>query len=244
VRWYAIIEVKKSDGSMVELDDGELCYLCGNSLDVFCLESKDDLIRKYVRSEDGWREKINLVRAGFEACVFKQFKEQRVSGSKKIALRVSLIAAFITVAAFEAHFGIVITKVNLPVVKLWGPEGRWLEGILTQLHGLPEDLAHYRVELLSEQSNTFEHLLVPFDKVVAVNQCRHRFQFANQQTVGKRHSSIRGDKALHLDTFKDVTAEIKKAKKNIAGKCEATGGSAGSWRRKHSSGRAQRSATG
>lgn len=52
--WYVVSQCELDEGRIVEEDIVELCWVCGQSLDIFCGENRDDLITKY-RGDIGGR---------------------------------------------------------------------------------------------------------------------------------------------------------------------------------------------
>ena len=214
VAWGDRLEVLKA-GRKVIVDEGELCLLCRESLDVFCLENRDDLICKYADNTDGWREKINLVRAGFEKCTLKLLRDQSVTASQEIGMKVYLEIGFVTVDVFDAHFGVPASKIKsltIHVVRL--PDNEKAEGIFAALHTIPPELPHYRVEVYSINKTTLDDLLVTPSKTVWESQCKDRFKYDASKKVGNRPVSIRGGKdSLMVQQWEQIRLQAKIARK-------------------------------
>lgn len=216
VPWWAKLRSETVDGRVLEADDGELCYVCGKALDVFCTQDRDDLIHKYTVDDGGWRTKLNLVRSGIQACGDppKQALEQEVTTTRDISVKVSITAALVSQQVFETHFEVTIAQVKgISLVSLPGPEGIDVAGVLMSLTDFPSDLPHYRVELSSTTARQLKDFLVRPEHVVWHEQCKNKFASTCADSVKSRPGALKAPAIMTLGSYVVTRAAARAARK-------------------------------
>ena len=102
-RWFVVVQVLLPSGEIKETPQGDLCWPCGTSLEVWPLESRAELVAK-IESRPAFRREFMAVRAGAEKAEFRLFRMQEVRSDKGCGMRVSLKAALVEDGVFKTHF--------------------------------------------------------------------------------------------------------------------------------------------
>ena len=91
---------------MTEVDEGDLCWICGTAIAVFCEVDREALIFRYCQGTATVRSKVDLVRAGVRAAAYSKCKEQRATSSTAISIEVYIEVALISIVVFEVHLSV------------------------------------------------------------------------------------------------------------------------------------------
>lgn len=215
VPWYTVSRCTTEDGRIIEEDIGDLCWVCGQALDVFCMENRDDLITNYQGDIGGWRQKVDLVRKGVEAGSYQKHKEQEVASTKALEIKVTLEVGLVTLQVFEAHFGVAAQKiVGIKVVSMLGPENTTLIGILMSASQIPPELPHYKVQMSSISQRSLKDILVNPTNIVWKDQCGDRYNYTCGKMVNGRDPGLKGNNALTLPDYEAMRLAAKATKRH------------------------------
>ena len=157
---------------------GDMCESCALSLEAWPLASKDELKAKFASSAEFRREMLK-VRAG--VCIAKRsqsWRAQEVRSDKEVGLRISARASFVTTETFKAVEKCFPVDVKVPTMRLNGPDGEPLEGVMVREGSVPSGIPYYNLDFFHETSRLHGEWLMRTEEQQRESQGAERFSLA------------------------------------------------------------------
>ena len=224
------------DGSVVEVAIGELCFVCGSTLNAF-LPDTPEKIADRLANEKGFVDLFERVRSNH-----RERQERLLRGSNKsvssqsgMGMRMIRELAFIQLDKFRTHFhvlpenakekepgGIKIVK----MVSLRGIEGIPMKGVLLDPDTIPESAIHPpkdsttpplrwdKVELYYYSDRLFEECFLEPDLSFRPQQAEDLFTYMCGQVSGTRTIDMRGT-TITAASYDDVKKEADEFQRNL-----------------------------
>ena len=184
-KWFDTEEVTIK-GQMQEVPLGKYCWVCGVSLEVWPLSSKEDLTSKF-HADAQFRQQVNAVRAGVERASCALLKQQDVRAHRGIGMTISARLAFVVDDVFKVHFKVPMATPGMLVkeVTLTGPDNLPMTGCLMRPEGLGQ-VPHFDVEFYSNTDRTLTDYILEKADLLRKGQAGDRFTHAARGFLSKR----------------------------------------------------------
>ena len=206
--WFAHRRAGGKEGT----PSGELCRLCGHTLEVWPLEDKSELVKRHAASA-AFRSSFESYRSVLEKGLALGYakRSEEVNSVGRLGMRVMLRAKMVESSVFVSHFGVTPKDLRLTPIVVQGPTNTAIEGVLFWGGDLPEKLTCLEVELYSEAERSLHVQLLSPHLAVRPGQSQDRYHLA--ATSFGNATSIKAD---HLLTGKLASySEMKKTSEKL-----------------------------
>ena len=229
VCWFLVHRVTGADGEPTDIATGEVCKICGITLEVWPLETMEQKLHRYL-TDQGFASEVMSVRQGVaqgELHLRASTKQQTVQATQLFGQRVSIKAAFVTDEVFNVHFSMPVDSVaqhcdTMKVANLLGPFNIHLSGVLFHIWSLPTTIPHYVVELFCEMQRSLDDQLLAPEGCLRPGHAADRHAYAVKALGNERNASAAGLAApFGLPQYDDVRRIVENIQQQRALEAEA-----------------------
>lgn len=134
-------------------------------------------------------------------------RTQVVSSTTFVGIQVEEARAFVTANIFENYMKIAIKALGLPLVQVQDVEGITREGVLLQLHGLPDDLPWSRVTAFSRTETEIKEVMLGPGEALRAGHADSLWKHYSKGGVAQRPTHLRSANIGKLPTFASTFAK-------------------------------------